>query len=75
MYGYKKFKTQKEWQDALVELYQTQIVPAIGQGLSGAILTQLSDVEEETNGLISYDRKALKVDEVRFRQLMEMLKF
>jgi len=74
MYGYKKFNNQKAWEEAIIELYQTQIIPAINKGLCGAIFTQLSDVEEETNGLISFDRKALKVNEIRFRQLMENIK-
>ena len=32
------------------------------QGLSGAIYTQLSDVEDETNGLFTYDRRILKLE-------------
>ena len=33
-----------------------------GQGLSGAVYTQVSDIEEETNGLLTYDRRVVKID-------------
>ncbi|MBP3300244.1 MAG: glycoside hydrolase family 2 [Clostridia bacterium] len=73
-YGYKFFEDQKTFEDALVDLYETQIVPAIPKGLCGAIYTQVSDVEDETNGLVSYDRKVLKVSPERMRELAEKLK-
>ena len=46
---------------AIVKLYEKQIIPAKQKGLAAAIYTQLSDVEQETNGLITYDRKEVKV--------------
>src|SRR5690606_29944589 len=36
--------------------------PMIGRGLSAAIYTQTTDVEGEVNGLITYDRKKVKID-------------
>ena len=38
-----------------------QIAPAKAQGLSAAVYTQLSDVEDELNGLLTYDRKVVKM--------------
>lgn len=38
------------------------LVPSIKGGLCGCILTQVSDIEDETNGLLTYDRKVLKVN-------------
>ena len=73
-YGYKFFQTQKEFEDALVKLYKDEILPAIPKGLCGAIYTQVSDVEDETNGLISYDRKVLKVTPERMKEIAEKLK-
>lgn len=61
-YGYKHFYSKDEFETALKELYLNQIVPAIKLGLCGAVLTQLSDVEDETNGLYTYDRKVCKID-------------
>ena len=44
------------------------------KGLSAAIYTQLSDVEDETNGLMTYDRKICKVDEKRMNLLSRALR-
>ncbi len=41
--------------------YQRQMIPFISRGLSAAIYTQTTDVEVETNGLMSYDRKVMKI--------------
>ncbi|MGI6713525.1 MAG: glycoside hydrolase family 2 protein [Bacilli bacterium] len=75
VYGYKKFKDAASYEKAIHKLYSEAIIPAISQGLAGAIYTQVSDVEEETNGLISYDRKVLKVNELAFRALMEKVRY
>ncbi len=58
---YKKLRSKMELTQAIVKLYEKQIIPAKQKGLAAAIYTQLSDVEQETNGLISYDRKEIKV--------------
>jgi hypothetical protein len=61
-YGYRFFDKQEEFEEALYSLYLDEIVPAVEKGLCGAIYTQVSDIEDETNGLLSYDRRVLKVD-------------
>ena len=38
------------------------ILPAVKDGVSATIYTQVSDVEEEINGLLTYDREVLKID-------------
>ena len=55
-YGYRFFKDQSELEKAIHELYDTQIKPYVKKGLCAAIYTQLSDVEDETNGFLTYDR-------------------
>ena len=60
-YGYRHYKTREEFTLGVQTLYQTEIVPAVKEGLCAAVYTQVSDVEDETNGLISYDRKVLKL--------------
>ncbi len=60
-YGYRTCKTPKDFEDDLLRLYNDEILPAVEQGLVGAVLTQVSDVEDETNGLITYDRKVVKL--------------
>lgn len=60
-YGYKKFKAREELVRGILSLYKDEIVSAVSKGLCGAIYTQLSDVEDETNGLITYDRRVMKL--------------
>ena len=60
-YGYRHYKTRKEFVLGVQALYRTEIIPAVKEGLCAAIYTQISDVEDETNGLLSYDRKVLKL--------------
>ena len=62
-YGYKFFTDEEQFRDALKKLYYEEVIPAIKeQGLCAAVLTQVSDVEDETNGLLTYDRQRLKVN-------------
>lgn len=73
-YGYRYFSTAEEFENALVKLYEDEIIRAIDEaGLCAAVLTQLSDVEDETNGLLTYDRRVLKVDAERMKSLAERL--
>lgn len=60
IYGYKQFDTPDVMSTALEELFTGQLFPLEAQGLSGAVYTQLSDVEEEVNGLVTYDRRVVK---------------
>ncbi len=73
-YGYRFFTDIDAFEDALLELYRREIAPLIPQGLCASILTQVSDVEDETNGLLTYDRCVLKVDAARMRSLSEELR-
>ncbi len=62
-YGYKFYRTPQEFEQALLSLYRNEILPAIKHdGLCATVLTQVSDVEDETNGLLTYDRQVQKVD-------------
>ena len=72
-YGYRFFDTKDACMDAIEKLYLEQILPAIPMGLCGCIYTQLSDVEDEVNGLMTYDRQIVKVDGERMRKIAEKL--
>lgn len=61
-YGYKTCKTLEAYQDSVETLYRERILPMIPKGLCGAIYTQVSDVEEEINGVLTYDRQVCKLD-------------
>ena len=60
-YGYKKFEDQSQFAAAVEKLYHNEVIPAAKTGLCAAMYTQVSDVEDETNGLLSYDRKVEKL--------------
>ena len=60
-FGYKNFETPAQLEIAIEDLYQKQIGPAKMEGLAAAVYTQLSDVEDELNGLMTYDRKVVKI--------------
>ncbi len=62
-YGYKNFEDLPSFQAGLERLYREEVMAAIAEGLCAAILTQVSDVEDETNGLVTYDRRVVKVGE------------
>jgi hypothetical protein len=60
-FGYKKFRDQKQLVLALKKLYIKKLMPLLKKGLCACIYTQVSDVEEEINGLTTYDRQIIKV--------------
>jgi hypothetical protein len=68
-YGYKFLPSVDEFMDAIESLYRDEIIPSIELGLSATVLTQVSDVEDETNGLLTYDRQFLKADPDRMKHL------
>ena len=71
-FGYKRFEMPTQLKLAIEELYQNEIRPAKRQGLAAAVYTQLSDVEDELNGLATYDRKIVKVAAEEMRRIMVM---
>jgi hypothetical protein len=56
------------------KLYREKVIPAAKNGLCAAIITQVSDVEDEINGFLTYDRKVNKADEAQMRAIAELLK-
>lgn len=69
-YGYGTCKDEQSLTDKIIKSYEKMVIPAISKGLCGAVYTQLSDIEDEINGLYTYDRQVCKVDETRIKQLM-----
>ncbi len=62
VYGYKKYDTPDELGVAYYNLINGTLKPLISKGLAGAVYTQLCDVEEEVNGLMTYDRRITKIN-------------
>lgn len=73
IFGYRIYKNSEELSANYKRLFETNIIPNIEKGLSATIYTQVSDVEMEVNGLFTYDRKELKVDENIVRELNEKI--
>lgn len=63
VFGYKRYETLSDFQNAYRRLIEKSLLPLRAQGLSGAVYTQLSDVEEEVNGLLTYDRRINKLSD------------
>ncbi|MCL2866019.1 MAG: glycoside hydrolase family 2 [Lachnospiraceae bacterium] len=61
VYGYGTYKSKETLTAGYAKLFKRDVLKNIKRGLSGAIYTQLSDVEEEVNGIFTYDRKILKM--------------
>ncbi|MCL2533338.1 MAG: DUF2804 family protein [Nocardiaceae bacterium] len=61
-FGYRKIADRDAFERAFLRLQHTQIGRAVEEGLTAFVYTQLADVEDETNGLTTYDRRVLKVD-------------
>lgn len=75
-FGYRMYDDAAAWMDAVEKLYETEVLPLIqAQGLSAAVYTQLSDVEDEVNGLVTFDRRVCKMDPARMRKINEKLHF
>lgn len=60
-YGYGGCETLDKLNEAVSKLYLEEIVPSVENGLCAAIYTQVSDVEDEINGLLTYDRRVEKL--------------
>lgn len=62
-FGYLMFKDKAALTKAYEKLMRKQVIPLVEKGLSGTIYTQVSDVENEVNGIYTYDRAVLKLEE------------
>ena len=61
-FGYKTFDNYDLYNNAIYDLYKNEIIPNIKKGLCASIYTQVSDIEDEINGIFTYDRKVCKLD-------------
>ena len=73
-YGYKACKSETHFRESVDKLYKEKVIPAAEKGLCAAIITQVSDVEDEINGFLTYDRKVNKADEKQMQSIAEELK-
>lgn len=73
-FGYRMYESKAELSQAYEKLFEEQIIPLVSKGLCATIYTQLSDVELEVNGLITYDREIIKLDKFVVDNLNKKLK-
>ncbi len=72
-YGYGKTESEEELTHRIESMYREMILPGISKGVCGCIYTQLSDVEDEINGIYTYDREVCKVDKKVMQRLAKEL--
>ena len=63
-----QYKTGDDVLD-VYESYAEELIELIRKGFAAAVYTQTTDVEGEVNGLMTYDRKVVKVDEERLAKI------
>ena len=61
VFGYRNYTDKASLDAGIRQLIDGEIMPLVERGLAGAVYTQVSDIEEEVNGLMTYDRKVIKV--------------
>ena len=72
-YGYGTAKSRAELTGRYRKLQLETVLPQLRNGLSALVYTQVSDVEDEVNGLFTYDRQAIKPDPAAVRAVNEAL--
>ena len=73
VYGYGGSESAEKLTEDILNLYDVMILPAAPKGMCGCIYTQLSDVEDEINGLYTYDRKVCKVEKDKMADMAKKL--
>ena len=72
-FGYQAYRSKEELTKNYKRLWDEEIYPNLKDGLSATIYTQVSDVEEEINGVFTYDREVVKLEEDVVRELNRRL--
>ena len=74
MFGYKIYNSKNSLTKAYERLFNNVIIPQIKDGLSATVYTQLTDVEDELNGLLTYDRELEKIDVDKLKEINERVR-
>ena len=72
-FGYQMYSSKEKLTKAYKKLYST-IIDKIDKGLCASVYTQVTDVEYEVNGIMTYDRKLIKIDEDTVKRINDKLK-
>jgi cystathionine beta-lyase/cystathionine gamma-synthase len=74
VYGYGHADNEAELEAGFARLHGEELAVAVPAGLSATVYTQLADVEDEVNGLLTYDREVLKLPEAAVRDALAALR-
>ena len=74
-FGYLMFRSKKTLTNAYRRLHTSQVIPLIKHGLCALVYTQVSDVENEVNGILTYDRKLVKLNEDMLKDINSRLTY
>ena len=72
-YGYASFSSREDFGAAIERLYLEDALEGVRCGVSALIYTQLSDIEDETNGFITYDRRVVKIECEKMTEISKKL--
>jgi len=73
-FGYRRYTSAESLAEGFRRLHTDQIIPAVARGLAATVYTQVSDVEDETNGLLTYDRRVVKIPAEQVRAVIGQLR-
>ena len=72
-FGYRAYRSEEELTKNYRRLWENEIYPNLKNGLSAVIYTQVSDIEEEVNGIFTYDREIVKLKKEAVCELNQRL--
>ena len=72
---YRSYKDSESWKNAYLESIQKDVINNIPKGLSACIYTQLSDVEDELNGFVTFDREVVKIKPKDIKEINDLIKY
>lgn len=75
MFGYKIYNSKEALTKAYLKCFNNTIIPQIKTGLSATVYTQVTDVEDELNGIMTYDREVIKIDVDKLKEVNERVKY
>ena len=71
---YRSFKNSEDWLNRYRQCIESDVIKNIPKGLSACIYTQLSDVEDECNGFVTFDREVVKIDPSQIKEINDKIK-
>lgn len=74
-FGYRVYPNKEKLTAAYQKLFDKVIIPQIKTGLAATVYTQVTDVEDEINGLMTYDRQVAKIDPAVLQKINEKVKY